>query len=647
MGRRQMPSNAGTGSGSDNDPSGNGRWRGNQGLSGVLKDMQTDMREIINFQRDFSDQLVDLREITERVHSNQLNAVSQSGWPSVVVGQAEVLQAKAVPLKAHQLNAKSDYNGFGGGETPASWAVERHADKVAGVQQAPGMIMLDNGEDQGRPSQMKNHVQSFKIEEGDEVELCPSERSDGPLRDGKATLFPSKVDMVDKVVEALSKPVYSVTKYYWETGRCQAVARHPVFENGTLAIILFNALWMTVDTDYNDACTLTQAHIIFQIAEHFFCSYFVLEFGIRFGAFKVKQNMFKDFWMIFDSILCATMVLDTWLLTIHAVIAKTCEGDSEGDTNPGASLLRIVRMVRLFRTARMARLLRKMPELMIMIKGIAAATRSVMTTLLLLAIIIYVFSLAFCMLIDKDSEIKELYFSSVSMGMVSLLLQGTLPDNAAMLYDLGNANPVLGIIGFIFVLLSGLTVLNMLVGVLVEVVDVVAQVEKEEIATSFVSDSIKKSMLDMGFVEEDETIESISKVQFEAMLGGGDVVRTMSEVDVDVVALVDLTDFLFKSEENMSFGKLLKTVMQLRGNNGATVKDIIDVRKFILQELYSIARSIQDLEKKLLDGRGGMGSRANGSSAGSTMNVGRKSIAGQLGSSFTGRISEKPRQAWG
>jgi len=341
------------------------------------------------------------------------------------------------------------------------------------------------------------------------------------------------------------------------------------------------------------------------------------------------------------------MVLDTWLLTIHAVIAKTCEGDSEGDTNPGASLLRIVRMVRLFRTARMARLLRKMPELMIMIKGIAAATRSVMTTLLLLAIIIYVFSLAFCMLIDKDSEIKKLYFSSVSMGMVSLLLQGTLPDNAAMLYDLGNANPVLGIIGFIFVLLSGLTVLNMLVGVLVEVVDVVAQVEKEEIATSFVSDSIKKSMLDMGFVEEDETIESISKVQFEAMLGGGDVVRTMSEVDVDVVALVDLTDFLFKSEENMSFGKLLKTVMQLRGNNGATVKDIIDVRKFILQELYSIARSIQDLEKKLLDGRGGMGSRANGSSAGSAMNVGRKSIAGQLGSSFTGRISEKPRQAWG
>jgi len=82
------------------------------------------------------------------------------------------------------------------------------------------------------------------------------------------------------------------------------------------------------------------------------------------------------------------MVMETWVLTIVMAFAATGQGGGLG----GASILRLFRLLRL---SRMARMLRSMPELLIMIKGIVAATRAVMFTLLLLLGIMYVFGIAF------------------------------------------------------------------------------------------------------------------------------------------------------------------------------------------------------------------------------------------------------------
>ena len=55
-------------------------------------------------------------------------------------------------------------------------------------------------------------------------------------------------------------------------------------------------------------------------------------------------------------------------------------------------MLRVARVLRVLRTARMARLVRLMPELMILIKGMMVACRSVFFTLVLLLLFTYVFS---------------------------------------------------------------------------------------------------------------------------------------------------------------------------------------------------------------------------------------------------------------
>merc|ERR1719401_1154326 len=92
------------------------------------------------------------------------------------------------------------------------------------------------------------------------------------------------------------------------------------------------------------------------------------------------------------------------------------------------SLMQVARLFRLTRMARMARLLRSIPELMIMIKGMAAACRSVFFTLCLLALLTYVFAIVFKQL-TEGTQVGQAYFSTVLRAMYSLLLYGALLDN--------------------------------------------------------------------------------------------------------------------------------------------------------------------------------------------------------------------------
>merc|ERR1719193_538019 len=121
--------------------------------------------------------------------------------------------------------------------------------------------------------------------------------------------------------------------------------------------------------------------------------------------------------------------------------------------------------------ARMARLFRAMPELLILIKGMVAAMRSVIFTLSLLAIVMYVFGIAFTQLVGdsvKDPEGNAL-FATVHQSMHTLLLDGTLMDGTGTVVQvLAEQSPVYVIMFYLFILLAALTVMNMLIGVLCE-----------------------------------------------------------------------------------------------------------------------------------------------------------------------------------
>merc|ERR1719422_935950 len=109
------------------------------------------------------------------------------------------------------------------------------------------------------------------------------------------------------------------------------------------------------------------------------------------------------------------MVLETWVVTI-IMLAQSGSGSSGGSGVGDASILRMARLLRLSRMARMVRLFRAMPELLILVKGMVAATRSVFFTLCLLGILLYIFGIAFRQLLE-GSPTGDIYFQSVSGSM--------------------------------------------------------------------------------------------------------------------------------------------------------------------------------------------------------------------------------------
>jgi len=54
---------------------------------------------------------------------------------------------------------------------------------------------------------------------------------------------------------------------------------------------------------------------------------------------------------------------------------------------------------------------------------------------------------------------------------------------------------------------------------------------------------------------------------------------------VDVCAFTDFADFVFEDCEEMPGSDFVEMVIQFRGSKMATVKDIVDLRKFIFKQV--------------------------------------------------------------
>jgi len=398
-------------------------------------------------------------------------------------------------------------------------------------------------------------------------------------------VFADVTQMKERVRQAVAKHDYNVADYYWETGWSQAMARSQYFEWMTLSVIAFNAIWIAIDMDNNDQDLLLDADLVYQVAEHSFCAYFTFEW------LGVKRDCLRDAWFCFDTFLVLAMIAETWVMNLVVLF----KGASQlGNT----SVLKLVRLVRLTRMARMAKLLHAVPELIILIKGIAVAARTVFFTLLLLALIIYFFAIVFRQ-VTSDTEIGDRYFPSVTASMSTLLLDGVIPDQALLVRENDSSHFLLGVLVVMFILLATLTVMNMLVGVLCEVVSVVSAVEKEQLTVCYVKQKLM-AMFDDPKVDTDGNC-SISRQEFENMLLNQEAASIIQDMGVDVVGLVDFADIIFEDDIELTFGDFMELVMQLRGSNTCTVKDIVDLRKFVVTEFNALQNKFDDTMAELAD----------------------------------------------
>jgi hypothetical protein len=401
-------------------------------------------------------------------------------------------------------------------------------------------------------------------------------------------VLPDKARMKKKLQEELITKDYNVADFYYETGCMQFIARSQSFEIITLTIIAVNAVWIAVDIDQNNATSLVDAGLKFQIAENFFCGYFFLEWFIRLCAFKNKRNCIKDGWFNFDSILCFQAVFETWFVYAYAYF--TGGGGFEG-LGPWSRLLKMLRMGR---TARIVRILRQFPELVMMLKGLGIATRSVFFVTILMMTMTYV--LAICMkMATEGTEAGAELFPSVWMSMRTMLILAVVPDledsiNMIDQPDDPMFNWLSVIVFVLFIFVVSLTMLNMLVGVLCAVVDAIRETETEKMEILH----MKHGLMDLIVASDDDDSGCVSITEFVSLLNNPVAVQFLKSVDIDASSLIDFAETYFKRGQTYKYEDIISILLDLRGHNRATVKDITELRKWLDQELDELRTNVKE-----------------------------------------------------
>jgi hypothetical protein len=387
----------------------------------------------------------------------------------------------------------------------------------------------------------------------------------------KPTAVFADIDSMKKNVRRrLIRPQFNVFDLYKETGFFQMIAKSRMFDNVTFFLIFVNAAWIAVDADFNNAVLLVDADPQFIIMENIFCAYFVFEVIVRWVAFERKRDCVQDRWFVFDCILVLLMVAETWILSLIVIIFFY--SNNQQGLN-AFSVIRLIRVVKMLRVSRMARLLRAIPEIVILVRGIGAASRSVLIFCTLWFVIIYVFAIVLKTFIDGHPT-GNMQFQTVWSSANTLLLNGVFPMHGELVNDVSEAHWGLWIVMMIFVLLAAVTLTNMLVGVMVETISAIASTEKEALIVLTVAKQLRECM---ARSDRDGT-KDFDRQEFVEFIFEPDVIRVAQDNGVDIIALEDTADVIFEDFDKhgieMDFEAFVNVFLNMRGTNVATVKDV-------------------------------------------------------------------------
>mmetsp|Transcript_120745 Transcript_120745/g.301265 ORF Transcript_120745/g.301265 Transcript_120745/m.301265 type:complete len:280 (-) Transcript_120745:23-862(-) len=271
----------------------------------------------------------------------------------------------------------------------------------------------------------------------------------------------------------------------------------------------------------------------------------------------------------------------------------------------------MVRMVKMLRISRMARLLRGIPELLILLKGIKAASRSVVIFFALWLIITYIYALAFRMIGDNDDSE---YFGSMGVSMNTLLLMGILPEHATLVNSVTAEHLVFWPLMVSFVALASVTLMNMLVGVLVEVVSAIAKTEKEGITVLALATDLRSALTHMGVNIE----VPLPREEVEKIITDPDCALVIEQAGADVLTLADMLPQIFEDNHDagLKFEDLVETILNMRGSNPAKVKDVkgqlraiknaiketeVAVRQAIGEDLHDLRTELYEMRMSRLE----------------------------------------------
>jgi len=350
----------------------------------------------------------------------------------------------------------------------------------------------------------------------------------------------------------------SVRDFYSETGLWQSMARHWCFD---LFAKMVAATFMLHSGMSKGNLTMV---------DHMFLMMFLVALLVHLAAFRRKVNAMRDFWTVYDGLIVCLMFAEQCL----------CHDEMAAHLRTTQMLMICPGLIKFA--------MELSPEMMILVKGLCAATRPVFFTLVLLVMTLFLFGVL-CEQASQETVVGQTYFQSLAGSMQTLLVHGVLLNHVE---EVGNAiyqeSLFLAVlfVGFVW---SAITLIVIALSATCEVVSAVAAVEKESMVVGHVRNTLGDALSELSGDGK------ISKDHVGQVLQNPDVCRTLQEAGIDVIGFVDALDHMFSTSDSVSFSEFLELLLQLRGSNSATVKDAFDLRRSVEVRMDRIEKMIQAL----------------------------------------------------
>ena len=232
---------------------------------------------------------------------------------------------------------------------------------------------------------------------------------------------------------------------------------NPKFESTILTLVVINAIALGLETSQSLSANFGSAlHLLDRTLLAIFC----IEIGMRFFVDGIR--FFRDPWKVFDFVVVAI-----------ALIPLT---DS-------FSVMRAFRLLRIFR------LLSLSPTLNRPVRALLRALPQVGSTLLLLIIVFYIFSVIATQLFGLEFPT---WFGTVGRSMFSLFQIMTLES-----WSMGIVRPVMEVypwawmVFIAFIIASSFTVLNLFIAIVTDSMQTLHQQERDEMEKFYVGERVR------------------------------------------------------------------------------------------------------------------------------------------------------------
>jgi voltage-gated sodium channel len=261
-------------------------------------------------------------------------------------------------------------------------------------------------------------------------------------------------------------------------GCCASIIKLDIYRYIMVGIIVFNSIWVGIDADNNKDYTSTgslDSGITFVI-ESILCAIFLVEILTRMlakypkvGNFFYENSSFQRM-NILDFLITMLTMIDDWILSFAL----------PSHDNEEIELFVLVRAARLFRLIRLFVLI---DSLSFLAKALGEAMKSVFATFVILITAIYIWAVVFTEW-SEDANMESVspyfvdHYSTLFLSMLSMFELAIYDDAMNQVRTVLAESVLMGILLLIFIVIGGFLILNVLIGVIADVVSEQSDLEQ-------------------------------------------------------------------------------------------------------------------------------------------------------------------------